>query len=87
MADERKCYSGDLTSDAIGKTVRVTYTTGRITSTVEDVLREVRHHLTGPGQRRTTLFFENTRWTSGALLNVTEAGLTVKDTDLVEVLP
>lgn len=98
MADERKCFAGDLSSDALGKSVRVTYKIGNITSTVEDVLREVRHtaefsaYLTAAeivdGPKRTTeLFFLNTNWSTGSLGFYREVGLTVGDTVEVTVLP
>lgn len=95
MSDERKCYAGDLSSDALGKTVRVTYKNGNIESTVTDVLREVRHHMVGGGRgipsppvAKTTMFFEGTRWTENAGLLVSrEVGLTVDDTLEVTVLP
>lgn len=43
MADERKCFAGDLSSDAIGKTLRLTYKRGAVTSTIEDVVVRVLH--------------------------------------------
>lgn len=42
MADERTCYAGDLTTDALGKRVRVTSTSG---VTVEDELVDIRYWL------------------------------------------
>jgi hypothetical protein len=43
MSDERKCFAGDLISDAIGKTVRVPFKDGTISSVIEDVLVGVVH--------------------------------------------
>lgn len=77
-------YAGDLTSDHIGRTVRIETKRGHVTSIVEDTLTGVMH-ATEREQVTTTLRFKNTTWTSGALLDVQDVGLTVGHTHPVEV--
>jgi hypothetical protein len=96
MADERVCYAGDLTTDHIGRRVRVETKRGNVTSIVEDVVRQVRHFqepATGVGPRASEsikyseIYFVGTRYTTGsALLSVRECGLTVEHTTRVVIL-
>ncbi len=98
MADERKCYAGDLTSDAIGKTIRFEDGDPNRRTTYTDVLMAVEHKqesLRGtlyPEKFKTVtvLHLKGTHWTRGTgmfgLPSPTDVGLTVDDTLLVEVL-
>lgn len=89
--------AGDLTVREIGRTIRVTYKNGNVTSTVEDVLTKVVHSAPQIGayptaaqilaaRTATTLFFRDTRWTSGALFDAREVGLEVASDLEVTVL-
>lgn len=60
MADERKCYAGDLGSDALGKTVMVPATHGERARS--GVVREVVHFLgVSPRRARTQVVLEPAR--------------------------
>lgn len=82
MADERTLYAGDLTSDQIGKTIRVKV---NATTTVEDKLTAVRHARYGE-RTTTTLWFASTRSGVGILFMSSENGYVVDDTAHVRVL-
>lgn len=93
MADKRECFAGDITSDAIGKTVRVTVERERVTSTLEDTVKEVTHYtMQESGKPFTRIRFHHTKWPQAGLLGTTlgqstDTGLVLEDTHLVEVLP
>lgn len=84
MSDERKCFAGDLISDAIGKTVRVPFKNGAVSSVVEDVLVGVVHESVlrredptrvytesrySAEAKVTTLFFHNTKWRPSSIIH------------------
>lgn len=87
MADERTCYAGDLTSDAIGKRVRVTYGPETARTTITDVLIGVEHRKREK-EITTTLFFQRTTFRPASLLGMNDdRGLTVGHTEHIEVFP
>ena len=102
MSDERVCYAGDLSTDVIGKMIRVTVKRDHMTSIIEDVVVAVLHQSSRRAaepdrswssaeiaeEKQTTIFFKNTQWRPFSLLGLTrDTGITVEDTRPVEVLP
>lgn len=83
MADERTLFAGDLTTDQIGRKIRIQATP---TTTVEDVLTQVLHHKDASAlvSLRTTVWFRDTRYTLGILIS--DQGVTVPHTEKVVVL-
>ncbi|PZF60979.1 hypothetical protein DEI92_04990 [Curtobacterium sp. MCBD17_034] len=58
MADERKCYAGDLSSDVLGKRIRIRPMAG------EPRGDAVQHYLATGDERRTLIDFESEATTS-----------------------
>jgi hypothetical protein len=56
MADERKCFAGDLGTDQIGRVIEVVLDDG---GRMADELASVRHDLDGAGQKRTRVQFKH----------------------------
>jgi hypothetical protein len=60
MADERKCYAGDLGTDQIGCVIEVRVQVGDHGAFVRDVLTAVQHRAgVADGPPRTEVWFEN----------------------------
>ncbi|MCU1441110.1 MAG: hypothetical protein JWP85_2107 [Rhodoglobus sp.] len=85
MADQRTCYAGDLTSDAIGKTVVVTYGPPNRRTTLTEVLTAVMHRKV-EAVVSTTMFFRGTSFATQSILGPSlDQGLTVGHTEQIEV--
>jgi hypothetical protein len=56
MADERKCFAGDLTSDVLGKVIRLRVDGQTV---IEDVVINVEHSIGIHGEPVTFVAFEN----------------------------
>lgn len=84
MADDRKCYAGDLTSDVLGKVVRVKVDERTV---IEDVVLLVEHRLGIADAPVTRIMFENVVGRNGIRLPDSAAPAFVVDHDeLVTVL-
>lgn len=100
MADKRTCYAGDLTSDAIGKTIRFEAGNETARTVYTDILVAVTHRREEPANLTaldilnpkfvTTLHLQRLKWTKGTMFGMSigeDVGIAVDHTLIVEILP